>query len=383
MSMSMSIDAAIRSFGTRRNSTTVDGIRRHATTSTSSRDDARGGREAEAMTVAHALGDGRARMRGADDDEEEADDDGVTIASADDDVEAGLARRRRRRMRARDDGGLVLPTLETSAETTGGARARVRFFESCAPRALGEWRDARECVVRARGGSAMQALSGAGEEMIRYLRDRLGVMMDVDVARGEVAIRHETPAVVVEAARILNLQLEHGRAMSALGHWGMESSTPTPVHGRKSPNSSLEEEAIREVTRAYSPEALEAIRTRLESKRATRKSLLAHLGEPRDNNQSQSIELTNTLVRIRLPRRKSFSEERLYGVGVALRADASFTPEGKPTWMFVCDMGGSKYHHTDVMYISNEPISIGEVCRMMAKRRGIENTPEDVMADFF
>ena len=351
------------------------------------------------MTVTHArvdrARDGRAARRGADD--EEDDDDGVAMrhrghdddddgdgVRAEDD-EAEVARGRRRRARVVRDVVSALPALETSAETSGGARARVRFFESCAPRALGTWRDARTCVVRATSrGSAMQALSGgAGEGVIRYLRDRLGVMMDVDVARGEVAIRHETPAVVVEAARILNLQLEHGRAMSALGHWGMESSTPTPVHGGKSPNSSLEEEAIREVTRAYSPEALEAIRTRLESKRATRKSLLAHLGEPRDNNQSQSIALTNTLVRVRLPRRKSFSEERLYGVGVALRADASFTPEGKPTWMFVCDMGGSKYHNTDVMYISNEPISIGEVCRMMAKRRGIENTPEDVMADFF
>jgi len=335
------------------------------------------------MTVSHALRARTGADEDADDDDDDDDDDGV-IGGAED-HEAGLMRRRRRRRRrsrASDDAASALPTLETSGETSGGTRARVRFFESCAPRALGEWRDARACVVRARG-SAMQALSGAGEEMIRYLRDRLGVMMDVDVARGEVAIRHETPAVVVEAARILNLQLEHGRAMSALGHWGMESSTPTPVHGGKSSNSLVEEEAIREVTRAYSPEALEAFRTRLESKRATRKSLLAHLGEPRHNNQSQSIELTNTLVRIRLPRRKSFSEERLYGVGVALRADASFTPEGKPTWMFVCDMGGSKYHHTDVMYISNEPISIGEVCRMIAKRRGIENTPEDVMADFF
>jgi hypothetical protein len=349
-------------------------------------------REARGMTVTHArvdrARDGRAARRGADEADEDDgvamrhrgdDDDGDGVRAEDDEAEVARARRRARVVR---DVVSALPALETSAETTGGARARVRFFESCAPRALGEWRDARACVVRARG-SAMQALSGAGEEMIRYLRDRLGVMMDVDVARGEVAIRHETPAVTVEAARILNLQLEHGRAMSALGHWGMESSTPTPVHGGKSPNSSLEEEAIREVTRAYSPEALEAIRTRLESKRATRKSLLAHLGEPRDNNQSQSIALTNTLVRVRLPRRKSFSEERLYGVGVALRADASFTPEGKPTWMFVCDMGGSKYHNTDVMYISNEPITIGEVCRMMAKRRGIENTPEDVMADFF
>jgi len=281
------------------------------------------------------------------------------------------------RARARD------AVVEASAETNATTSMRVRFYESCAPRALGEWIDERTCVVT-RSTNELERIRSNGRDVVRYLRENLGVTIDVDRERGTARIRHRAGAVVVEAARILNLSLERGRGDGALGFWGEENvGTPTP-HGEKSPSVAQEQEAIRAVTREFSPEALEAIRARLESKRVTRRTLLAHLGEPTGSNQSQSIALTNTLVRIRLPRKRSFSEERQYGVGVAMRVTASCsTRDNKPTWVFVCDMGGSKFHHTDVMYISNEEISIAEVCRMMANRRGIENTPRDVFRDFF
>jgi hypothetical protein len=78
---------------------------------------------------------------------------------------------------------------ETSAETDAGARERVRFYELCSPRMLGQWMDDRTCVVNVRGGVA--ALRGAGEEMMRYLRDRLGVVMEVDAKRERVLIQSQ------------------------------------------------------------------------------------------------------------------------------------------------------------------------------------------------
>ena len=59
----------------------------------------------------------------------------------------------------------------------------------------------------------------------------------------------------------------------------------------------------------------------------------------------------------RLSRKHSCSEERLYAVGIALRAVASTNSAGKPTWIFQCDMGESKLHETDIMYISNDAIT--------------------------
>ena len=110
--------------------------------------------------------------------------------------------------------------------------------------------------------------------------------------------------------------------------------------------------SMHEILRDISQAEIEELRRQVESKRATRQRLIETLGEPRVTCHLQPIELTSTLVRIRLPRKHSFSEERLYAVGIALRAVASTNSAGKPTWIFQCDMGESKLHETDIMYIS-------------------------------
>ena len=74
--------------------------------------------------------------------------------------------------RARLRGPTPLTVDVQSAETETDARERVRFYELCSPRMLGDWTDDRTCVVNVTGG--MGALQGAGEELISYLRNRLG-----------------------------------------------------------------------------------------------------------------------------------------------------------------------------------------------------------------
>jgi hypothetical protein len=271
-------------------------------------------------------------------------------------------------------------TLTVDVETAEAeARDRVRFYELCAPSALGKWPDEQTCVVDVRGGIA--ALQGAGAELIAYLRDRLGVIMEVDAKRECVLINHEIHNVVIEAARILHLQIEQTKIVTdaATGH---DAATPTPKMGL---SSSVDDETVmQEVLRDIEPEELEELRRQLESKRATRQRLFETLGEPRVTCHLQPVELTSTLVRVRLPRTRSFADnEPLYGVGVALRAVASTTQDGEPTWIFQCDMGGSKLHETDIMYISNNAISVPEVCRLVSghKRRSM-NKSCDVMDEF-
>jgi hypothetical protein len=256
----------------------------------------------------------------------------------------------------------------------------VRFFELCAPSALGTWTDERTCVVDVRGGIA--ALQGTGPELIAYLRDRLGVIMEVDAERERVLINHEIHNVVIEAARILHLQIEQAKMVTIAPTNGDEAATPTPKMGL---SSSVDDDAVmQEVLGDIEPEELEELRRQLESKRATRQRLIETLGEPRVTCHLQPVELTSTLVRVRLPRTRSFTgDDPLYGVGVALRAVASTTQDGEPTWIFQCDMGGSKLHETDIMYISNNAISVPEVCRLVSghKRRSVDK-PRDVMDEF-
>ena len=267
-----------------------------------------------------------------------------------------------------------------TAETEAEARERVRFFELCAPSALGTWTDERTCVVDVRGGIA--ALQGTGAELIAYLRDRLGVIMEVDAERERVLINHEIHNVVIEAARILHLQIEQAKMVTIAPTNGDEAATPTPKMGL---SSSVDDDAVmQEVLGDIEPEELEELRRQLESKRATRQRLIETLGEPRVTCHLQPVELTSTLVRVRLPRTRSFTgDDPLYGVGVALRAVASTTQDGEPTWIFQCDMGGSKLHETDIMYISNNAISVPEVCRLVSghKRRSVDK-PRDVMDEF-
>lgn len=269
---------------------------------------------------------------------------------------------------------------ETSAETDAGARERVRFYELCSPRMLGQWMDDRTCVVNVRGGVA--ALRGAGEEMMRYLRDRLGVVMEVDAKRERVLITHSASTVVIEAARILHLQLEQAKLDDEAAAGPPETPSPTTFEtnvGILSP-SSTDDAAIAEVMREIDATTLEELRRRLESKRATRHRLIETLGEPRVTCHLQPIELENTLVRVRLPRKKSFNEEKRYAIGVALRAVASFSQStGKPTWIFQCDMGGAKPIETDVIYLSNDAITIPEVCRLILSRRNAVDEPKDVV----
>lgn len=269
---------------------------------------------------------------------------------------------------------------ETSAETDAGARERVRFYELCSPRMLGQWLDDQTCVVNVRGGVA--ALRGAGEEMMRYLRDRLGVVMEVDAKRERVLITHSASTVVIEAARILHLQLEQAKLDDEAAAGPPETPSPTTFEtnvGIVSP-SSTDDAAIAEVMREIDATTLEELRRRLESKRATRHRLIETLGEPRVTCHLQPIELENTLVRVRLPRKKSFNEEKRYAIGVALRAVASFSQStGKPTWIFQCDMGGAKPIETDVIYLSNDAITIPEVCRLILSRRNAVDEPKDVV----
>jgi hypothetical protein len=59
---------------------------------------------------------------------------------------------------------------------------------------------------------------------------------------------------------------------------------------------------------------------------------------------------------------------------------ASFSPStGKPTWIFQCDMGGAKPIETDVIYLSNDAITIPEVCRLIISRRNAVYEPKDVV----
>jgi hypothetical protein len=290
----------------------------------------------------------------------------------------------RARTNARDGaearGAATLTVDVETAETEAEARERVRFFELCAPSALGTWTDERTCVVDVRGGIA--ALQGTGAELIAYLRDRLGVIMEVDAERERVLINHEIHNVVIEAARILHLQIEQAKMVTIAPKDGGEAPTPTPRMGL---STSVDDDAVmQEVLSDIEPEELEELRRQLESKRATRQRLLETLGEPRVTCHLQPVELTSTLVRVRLPRTRSFTgDDPLYGVGVALRAVASTTQDGEPTWIFQCDMGGSKLHETDIMYISNNAISVPEVCRLVSghKRRSVDK-PRDVMDEF-
>ena len=268
-----------------------------------------------------------------------------------------------------------------TAETEAEARERVRFFELCAPSALGTWTDERTCVVDVRGGIA--ALQGTGAELIAYLRDRLGVIMEVDAERERVLINHEIHNVVIEAARILHLQIEQAKMVTIAPTNGDEAATPTPKFGYA--KSVDDETVMHEILRDISQAEIEELRRQVESKRATRQRLIETLGEPRVTCHLQPIELTSTLVRIRLPRKHSFSEERLYAVGIALRAVASTNSAGKPTWIFQCDMGESKLHETDIMYISNDAITVPEVCRLLASQRqyGNKDKGRHVMDEFY
>jgi len=289
-------------------------------------------------------------------------------ARAEDDGEA-RARGETARTRARARGTPPLTVDVQTAETEANARQRVRFYELCAPRMLGDWTDDRTCVVNVTGG--MSALQGAGEELISYLRNRLGVVMEVDTKRERVLVNHEIPNVVIEAARILHLQIEQAKMMSESADGQNNAPTPTPKFGYA--KSSDDEAAMRDILRDVSQAEIEELRRRVESKRATRQRLMETLGEPRVTCHLQPIELTSTLVRVRLPRKHSFSEERLYAVGIALRAVASTNSAGKPTWVFQCDMGDSKLYETDIMYISNDAITVPEICRLLASQRQYGN----------
>jgi|TARA_B100000683_G_scaffold276622_3_gene331276 hypothetical protein len=283
--------------------------------------------------------------------------------------------------RARLRGPTPLTVDVQSAETETDARERVRFYELCSPRMLGDWTDDRTCVVNVTGG--MGALQGAGEELISYLRNRLGVVMEVDTKRERVRVNHEIPNVVIEAARILHLQIEQAKMVTEGSGGENNAPTPTPKFGYA---KSVDDEAVmHEILRDISQAEIEELRRQVESKRATRQRLIETLGEPRVTCHLQPIELTSTLVRIRLPRKHSFSEERLYAVGIALRAVASTNSAGKPTWIFQCDMGESKLHETDIMYISNDAITVPEVCRLLASQRqyGNKDKGRHVMDEFY
>ena len=272
----------------------------------------------------------------------------------------------------------IANVAEISAETDAGARERVRFYELCSPRMLGQWLDDRTCVVSVRGGA--RALRGAGEEMMRYLRDRLGVVMELDAKRERVLISHSVSTVVIEAARILHLQLEQAKLDDEAAAGLPDTPTPTTFETGAFSPSSTDDAVVAEVMREIDATALEELRRRMESKRATRARLIETLGEPRVTCHLQPIELENTLVRVRLPRKKSFNETKRYAIGVALRAVASFSPStGKPTWIFQCDMGGAKPIETDVIYLSNDAITIPEVCRLIISRRNAVYEPKDVV----
>lgn len=303
-------------------------------------------------------------------------------ARAEDGGEA-RARGETARTRARARGTPPLTVDVQSAETEANARERVRFYELCAPRMLGDWTDDRTCVVNVTGG--MSALQGEGEELISYLRNRLGVVMEVDTKRERVLVNHEIPNVVIEAARILHLQIEQAKMMSESVDGQNNAPTPTPTPKFGYAKSSDDEAVMHDVLRDIGQAEIEELRRQVESKRATRQRLMETLGEPRVTCHLQPIELTSTLVRVRLPRKHAFSEERLYAVGIALRAVASTNSAGKPTWVFQCDMGESKLYETDIMYISNDAITVPEICRLLASQRryGDKDKGRHVMDEFY
>ena len=255
-----------------------------------------------------------------------------------------------------------------SAETETDARERVRFYELCSPRMLGDWTDDRTCVVNVTGG--MGALQGAGEELISHLRNRSGVM-EVDTKRERVRVNHEIPNVVIEAARILHLQIEQAKMVTEGSGGENNAPTPTPKFGYA---KSVDDEAVmHEILRDISQAEIEELRRQVESKRATRQRLIETLGEPRVTCHCNDRTHESTLVSIRPAAKHSLSEERLYAVGIALRAVASTNSAGKPTWIFQCDMGESKLHETDIMYISNDADHRPQVCRLLASQRQYGN----------
>lgn len=249
-----------------------------------------------------------------------------------------------------------------TAETECDALERVRFYETCSPSVLGEWSDERTCAVDVSDGG--DALEGAGAELVEYLRRRLGVIMEFDRERKRVLINHEITNVVVEAARILHLQMEQAKSLSG----GDAAGAPTPTPALKSSfspsGSSGDEATVLDIIREFGDVELEELRCRLEERRATRLRLLESLGEAQKEHCEEPIDLSGTLVRVRLPRR-SFSDEKRYGVGVITRAIAAPSPSGGLTWMFQCNMGGGAVHETDIVYISNDAITIPEVCQLI------------------
>ena len=177
-----------------------------------------------------------------------------------------------------------------SAETETDARERVRFYEVCSPRMLGDWTDDRTCVVNVTGG--MGASQGAGEELIRISENRLGVVMEVDTKRERVRVNHEIPNVVIEAARILHLQIEQAKMVTEGSGGENNAPTPTPKFGYA---KSVDDEAVmHEILRDISQAEIEELRRQVESKRATRQRLIETLGEPRVTCHLQPIELTST-----------------------------------------------------------------------------------------
>ena len=173
--------------------------------------------------------------------------------------------------------------------------------------------------------------------------------MEVDTKRERVRVNHEIPNVVIEAARILHLQIEQAKMVTEGSGGENNAPTPTPKFGYA---KSVDDEAVmHEILRDISQAEIEELRRQVESKRATRQRLIETLGEPRVTchcNRSNSRARSFVFA----CRKHSFSEERLYAVGIALRAVASTNSAGKPTWIFQCDMGESKLHETDIMYIS-------------------------------
>jgi len=263
---------------------------------------------------------------------------------------------------ARAGGRANVVALEVeTAETECDALERVRFYETCSPSVLGDWSDERTCEVDVSDGG--DALEGAGAELMEYLRQRLGVIMEFDRERKRVLINHEISNVVVEAARILHLQMEQAKSLSgdAVG-----TETPTPaLKSTFSPSGSSGDEAsVLDIVREFGDVELEEVRCRLEARRATRLRLLESLGEAQKEHCKDPIDLSGTLVRVRLPRR-SFSDEKRYAVGVITRAIAARSPSGGLTWMFQCNMGGGAVHETDIVYISNDAITIPEVCQLI------------------
>ncbi|OUS43339.1 hypothetical protein BE221DRAFT_147703 [Ostreococcus tauri] len=252
------------------------------------------------------------------------------------------------------------------AESWRGALEKIEeHYETLAPSALGTWSDAHTIAVAATGG--VGRLERHGRALLEHLRERFGVIVDVDENEDRVVINHEIRDVVIEVARILHLQMEQTRMMEQRAATTSAERTPAPAaQSPFSPVDGVSEDAMmREVLGKFGNEEIGNVCERLEGRRATRMRLVELLGTPLEEQLAYPIEhVAGSVVRVRLPRR-SFSDDKRYGVGVIMRAAATTSSSGDLTWCFQVNMGGGRLHETDIVYISNDAITVPEVCRLL------------------